>query len=170
MDDTFASQELIQKNVNHQHSSDEPCEYLAFRLGAEDYGIQIHCVQEIRSFEQPTHIATAPDYILGVRNLRGVIVPIVDMRVKFGKSAPIYDAQTVTIVLAVGNRVIGMVVDSVSDVVELAREQIKAAPEIGGELSTDYITGIGSIEHSQGQDNRMLVLLDIEKFMRAFDC
>lgn len=144
-------------------------EYLAFTLGNESYGIQIHFVQEIRSFEQPTHIATAPHSILGVCNLRGVIVPIVDLRVKLGTNAPTFDAQTVTIVVSLGSRVIGMVVDAVSDVVELSPDQIKPAPSFSGQLAADTLIGIGSVEREEGQDARMLILLDIEKLMQATD-
>ena len=132
-------------------------------------------MQEIRSFERPTHIATAPHAILGVCNLRGVIVPIVDLRVKLGTNAPSFDAQTVTIVVSLGGRVIGMVVDAVSDVVELSPDQIKPAPTFSGQLAADTLIGIGSVDRKEGQEGqegqeaRMLILLDIEKLMQATD-
>ncbi|MGH8807014.1 MAG: chemotaxis protein CheW, partial [Noviherbaspirillum sp.] len=90
-------------------------EFLAFTLGKEEYGIQILKVQELRGYEEPTHIANAPDFIKGVVNLRGIIVPIVDMRIKFNLGTPTYDQFTVVIILNIGGRVVGMVVDSVSD-------------------------------------------------------
>ena len=100
-------------------------EFLTFRLGQEEYGIDILRVQEIRSYEQPTRIANAPAFIKGVVNLRGVIVPIVDLRMKLGCDCAEYNAFTVVIVLNVKGRVVGAVVDSVSDVLELSRDTIK---------------------------------------------
>ncbi len=142
-------------------------EFLSFRLGAEEYGIDILKVQEIRGYEEPTRMANAPAYIKGVVNLRGVIVPIIDMRIRFGLSDVKYDGMTVTIVLNVANRVIGMVVDSVSDVIALAAGEIKPAPEFNGAISTDHITGIGTLQ--DGERARMLILLDIEKLMSSAD-
>ncbi len=136
-----------------------PLEVLSFRLGSEEYGISIQKVQELRGYDTVTRIANAPEFIKGVVNLRGIIVPIVDMRIKFNLGTPTYDEFTVVVILNVANRVIGMVVDSVSDVVTLTREQIRPAPEIGGALDTDYIVGLGTI------DERMLILIDIEKLM-----
>ncbi|WP_242490115.1 chemotaxis protein CheW [Noviherbaspirillum cavernae] len=134
-------------------------EFLAFRLGEEEYGIDIHKVQELRGYDAVTRIANAPDFIKGVVNLRGIIVPIVDMRIKFQLGTPTYDQFTVVIVLNVAGRVIGMVVDSVSDVMTLAAEQIKPAPEMGSVVQTEYLTGIGTV------DERMLILVDIDKLM-----
>jgi purine-binding chemotaxis protein CheW len=131
-------------------------EFLSFRLGAEEYGIDILSVQEIRSYEEPTRIANAPDCIKGVVNLRGVIVPVVDMRIKLGCAKVEYNALTVVIVLSVHDRVVGLVVDSVSDVIRLTREHIKAAPQINTTLDAGFITGIASV------GERMLILADIE--------
>lgn len=142
-------------------------EFLSFRLGAEEYGIDILKVQEIRGYEQPTRMANAPAYIKGVVNLRGVIVPIIDLRIKFGMPEPQYDSMTVTIVLNIGSRVIGVVVDSVSDVIALAGDGIKPAPEFSGTLSTDYIIGIGTLK--DGERERMLILMDIERLMSSAD-
>lgn len=142
-------------------------EFLSFRLGGEEYGIDILKVQEIRGYEEPTRIANAPAYIKGVVNLRGVIVPIVDLRLKFGLQEARYDSVTVTIVLNIGNRVIGVVVDSVSDVIALGGEGIKPAPEFSGALSTDYIIGIGTLK--DGERQRMLILMDIERLMSSAD-
>lgn len=141
----------------------QPGEYLTFRLGPEEYGIEILKVQEIRGWEQPTTIANAPEFIKGVINLRGTIVPIVDMRVKFNLGEPRYDQFTVVIILNVCGRVVGMVVDSVSDVIQLAPEQVRAAPDFSSSFDTRYITGLGAF------DDRMLILVDIEKLMTGAD-
>jgi purine-binding chemotaxis protein CheW len=141
-------------------------EYLTFRLGGEEYGIDILRVQEIRSYEQPTRIANASAFIKGVVNLRGTIVPIVDLRVKLGCEKVDIDTFTVVIVLNVRGRVVGAVVDSVSDVMQLAGEQVKPAPEMANSsVDTSYITGIGSIS-AEGKD-RMLILVDIEALMSS---
>jgi purine-binding chemotaxis protein CheW len=144
-----------------------PREYLSFKLGHEEYGIDILKVQEIRGYEQPTRIANAPHFIKGVVNLRGVIVPIVDMRLRFELPEVKYDAFTVVIILNIAHRTVGMVVDSVSDVLELPAGQIKPAPEFNGAIDASYITGLGTIKH--GDDERMLILMDIEQMMTSAD-
>jgi purine-binding chemotaxis protein CheW len=136
-------------------------ESLAFKLDGEEYGIDILKVQEIRGYDTVTRIANAPEFIKGVINLRGIIVPIMDLRIKFNLGAPSYDQLTVVIILSIGNQVIGMVVDSVSDVITLTPEQIKPAPEMGTAIDTDYIIGLGTI------DERMLILVDINKLMSS---
>jgi len=138
---------------------ERPREYLTFPLGEEEYGIDILKVQEIRGYEQPTRIANAPSFIKGVVNLRGVIVPIVDMRLKFGLGSAEYNDFTVVIILNLGARVVGMVVDSVSDVMELSPEQIRDTPEIDSVVDSSYITGLGTL------NDRMLILIAIEKLM-----
>jgi purine-binding chemotaxis protein CheW len=140
-------------------------EFLTFRLGEEEYGIDILRVQEIRSYEQPTRIANAPHFIKGVVNLRGVIVPIIDLRLKLGCEKSEYGDFTVVIVLNVRGRVIGAVVDSVSDVLELAKEQIKPAPELSSSIDANFITGIGTVK--TGDAMRMLILMDIEGLMSS---
>jgi purine-binding chemotaxis protein CheW len=142
-------------------------EYLTFRLGSEEYGIDILRVQEIRSYEPPTRIANAPPFIKGVVNLRGVIVPIIDLRIKLGCETADYNAFTVVIVLNVRGRVVGAVVDSVSDVLELSREQIKPAPELNATVDANFIIGIGAIQ--SGDVDRMLILMDIEGLMGSAD-
>jgi len=142
-------------------------EFLTFRLGAEEYGIDILKVQEIRGYDAVTRIANAPAFIKGVVNLRGVIVPIIDLRVKFDLGEARYDAFTVVIILNVAGRVVGAVVDSVSDVLELDEKQIKPAPEFNSMLEAGYITGLGTVESGEGQ--RMLILVDIEKLMSGAD-
>lgn len=136
-------------------------EYLTFRLGDEDYAIGILHVQEIRGYEVPTRLAGAPELVRGVLNLRGVIVPVVDLRTRFGVE-PAFDGTTVTVVLNVAGRTVGAVVDAVSDVIEFSREQIQPAPELGSSGAA-HITGLGSIR--QGDRQRMLILLDIEQLM-----
>ena len=136
-------------------------EFLAFTLGQEEYGIDIQKVQELRGYEAPTRIANAPEFVKGVVNLRGIIVPIVDMRIKFNLGEPTYDQFTVVIILNIAKRVIGMVVDSVSDVITLTAEQVKPAPQMGSALDIDYMIGLGAL------DDRMLILVDIDKLMSS---
>jgi purine-binding chemotaxis protein CheW len=140
-----------------------PAEYLAFTLGKEEYGIDIQKVSEIRNYETPTRIANAPEFVKGVINLRGLIVPIVDMRVRFSLGTPEYGPFTVVIILNISGRTVGIVVDAVSDVTTLEPEQIKPAPEISSTLNTDYIVGLGTIEE------RMLILVDIDRLMSSED-
>jgi purine-binding chemotaxis protein CheW len=138
-------------------------EFLTFRLGSEEYGIDILRVQEIRSFEHPTRIANAPAFILGVTNLRGVIVPIVDMRLRFNLDSAAMNSSTVTIVLALGTHVVGIVVDAVSDVITLTQEQMRPTPEFSSAVDSDHIHAIGAVE------DRMLILIDIVKLMSSPD-
>jgi len=138
-------------------------EFLAFKLGAEEYGIDILKVQEIRSYEEPTHIANAPGFIKGVVNLRGIIVPIVDLRIKFNLSSVEYDEFTVVIILNVSSRVLGIVVDGVSDVITLTNEQLRPVPEFNSAIASDHLLAIGAV------DERMLILVDIEKLMTSHD-
>ncbi|MDP2751188.1 MAG: chemotaxis protein CheW [Rhodocyclaceae bacterium] len=134
-------------------------EYLTFTLGAEEYAIDILKVQEIRGYEQPTAIANAPAFIKGVINLRGTIVPIVDMRLKFGVGTADYTSFTVVIILNIGARVVGMVVDGVSDVTALRNDQVRPAPEFAATVDTRYIHGLGTL------NERMLIVVDIERLM-----
>ena len=136
-------------------------EFLAFKLGAEEYGIDILRVQEIRSYEAPTRIANSPEFIKGVVNLRGVIVPIVDMRVKFNLETINYDSFTVVIVLNIGSRVVGKVVDAVSDVITLTPEQLRPVPDFNSAIASDHLLAIGAV------GDRMLILVDIEKLMTS---
>ena len=139
------------------------CEYLTFRLDREEYGIDILKVQEIRGYEPPTRIANAPSFIKGVVNLRGTIVPIVDMRLKFNCANAQYDAFTVVIILNLHQRIVGIVVDSVSDVMGFIPDQMRGAPDIESIIDSDSIIGLGSL------GERMLILLDIEKLMSGLD-
>ncbi|MBX3608213.1 MAG: chemotaxis protein CheW [Piscinibacter sp.] len=138
-------------------------EYLSFTLGAEEYLIDLLKVQEIRSYEAPTRIANAPAYVKGVVNLRGTIVPLVDLRLKFGLDDAAYTGLTVVIVLNLGATVVGAVVDSVSDVVSLSAAELRPAPPFGSAVDADFLDGIACI------DDRMLLLLDIDTLLRSDD-
>ncbi|MDQ2989862.1 MAG: chemotaxis protein CheW [Pseudomonadota bacterium] len=153
--------------IRHQaHARDESGhEFLAFTMGDEEYGLDILQVQEIRGYETDavTRIANMPAFFKGVMNLRGVIVPIVDMRIKFNLGTPSYDEFTIVIVLNLRGKVVGMVVDSVSDVTTLTTQQIRPAPDMGGVFESDYLIGLGTL------DERMLILVDIDKLMGSPD-
>ena len=156
------------RTASHAGESHNPLvrkqEFLTFRLGAESYGIEILKVQEIRGYEAPTTIANSPAFIKGVINLRGVIVPILDLRVKFDLQDIRYDEFTVAIILNVASRVIGVVVDSVSDVLSLDADAIRASPEFASAtFDTKYITGLAQV------DEGMLIMLDIEKLLTGSD-
>lgn len=138
-------------------------EYLTFTLGNEEYAIDILRVQEIRGYDRPTLIAHAPPFIKGVVNLRGTIVPIVDLRIKFNLPEVEYSPFTVVVILNVAGRVIGIVVDSVSDVLSLTPSQIRPAPDFSGAFDTRYIRGLAGVE------DRMLIITDIERLMTSAD-
>ena len=138
-------------------------ELLTFTLGSEEYGIEILKVQEIRGYDAVTTIANSPSFIKGVINLRGVIVPIIDMRIKFNLGSVTYNEHTVVIILNVARRVVGMVVDGVSDVIALSADQLKPAPEFSSSLDMQYIRGLGTV------DERMIIVVDIEKLMLSRD-
>lgn len=138
-----------------------PAEYLSFRLGAEEYAIDLLKVQEIRSYETPTRIANAPRFVKGVLNLRGVIMPLLDLRMTFACERAETDASTVVIVLNVGRRLVGAVVDAVSDVLELPPSVIHPAPEMASTFATRCIAGIACVE------KRTLILMDIEALISS---
>jgi purine-binding chemotaxis protein CheW len=138
-------------------------EFLTFVLGSEEYGVEILKVQEIRGYDVVTPIANSPGFIKGVINLRGVIVPIIDLRMKFKLHEVKYDSFTVVIMLNVGNRVVGMVVDAVSDVITLKPEQLRPVPEFNSAVDSEHLLAIGAV------DDRMLILIDIEKLMSSPD-
>ncbi|RIX41186.1 MAG: chemotaxis protein CheW [Rhodocyclales bacterium GT-UBC] len=138
-------------------------EYLTFTLGSEEYAIDILKVQEIRGYEVPTLIANAPAFIKGVINLRGIIVPIVDLRIKFNLGKIEYTPFTVVVILNIAGRVIGVVVDSVSDVISLTGAQVRQAPDFSGSFDTKYILGLATV------DGRMMIVTDIERLMTSAD-
>ncbi|NLR76369.1 chemotaxis protein CheW [Leeia sp. IMCC25680] len=153
-------QGMVRMETVNQHNAASG-EYLVFTLGQEEYGIDILKVQEIRGYDTVTTIANSPAFIKGVINLRGTIVPVVDLRIKFQVGTATYNQFTVVIILNVARRVVGIVVDGVSDVITLGNEQIRPAPEFGATLKTDYIQGLGTV------DERMIILADIEKLMTS---
>lgn len=154
MTQTSAVRETADRNVQNS-------EFLVFSLGDEEYAIDILKVQEIRGYDNVTRIANAPDFIKGVANLRGVIVPIVDLRIKFRLDNVQYNDHTVVIVVCIEDRIVGIVVDGVSDVMSLTPDQIKPAPEFGVSMPVDYLSGLGNLE------DRMLVIVDIEKLLTS---
>jgi purine-binding chemotaxis protein CheW len=158
---------LVQENAGKGHNAGEDGgytqEYLTYTLGPEEYAIDILRVQEIRGYEAPTTIANAPSFLKGVINLRGTIVPIVDLRIKFNVGKADYTPFTVVIILNIGARVVGIVVDSVSDVTMLRRDQIRPAPEFAATVDTKYINGLCTL------DERMLIVVDIEQLMLSHE-
>ncbi len=134
-------------------------EYLSFQLGSEEFCLGILSVQEIRGYSEITKIANTPDYIKGVMNLRGIIVPIVDLRIKLKFEQVNYDKFTVVIILNLKNKVVGIVVDGVSDVMELKPDQIQSFPEMLSKVNTEYMTGVVTI------DGHTFILVDIEKLI-----
>ena len=137
------------------------CAFLAFKLGQEEYGMDILRVQEIRSYEKPTLLPHGPAHLLGVVNLRGTIVPLMDLRVRLQLAQATYDAHTVVIVVNVGQRVVGLVVDSVSDVLSLRPEQMRPVPALESGFAPEHLLALGCV------DERTLLLLDIEQYLAA---
>jgi purine-binding chemotaxis protein CheW len=138
-------------------------QFLTFKLAGEEYGVGILSVQEIRGWSAVTAIPHSPNWLLGVINLRGVVVPIIDLRIKFNFAKAEYNEFTVVIILNVGARVVGIVVDGVSDVITLANDQIKPAPSLGNNADTSHIIGFGTL------DERMRILMDVERLMASTD-
>jgi len=141
----------------------EPRRTLVFGLGAEDYAIDIGLVQELRGYGAVTRLANAPDCLKGVINLRGAIVPLVDLRIKFGLPVPGYDASTVVIVLNLGRRTVGVVVDRVDEVVGVEPEQLQPPPQLGEVGVTDHVLGVATV------DQRMLILVDMARLLAEFN-
>ncbi|WP_293764922.1 chemotaxis protein CheW [uncultured Aquitalea sp.] len=152
-----AAEQMDRLTVGNRNSR----ELLIFTVGHEEYGIDILKVQEIRGYDAVTRIANAPDFIKGVINLRGSIVPIVDMRIKFGLGEPVYNQFTVVIILNILQRTVGMVVDGVSDVIQLEPGDLRPPPELGAMVDTAYIEGLGALEE------RMVIIVDIERMMSS---
>lgn len=152
-------QERIQTMHGQTGNGGPAQEYLTFALGPEEYAIDILKVQEIRGYEPPTTIANTPPFIKGVINLRGTIVPIVDLRLKFRVGDAEYTPFTVVIILSVAGRVVGIVVDGVSDVIAMSADQIRPAPEFSATVNTRYLQGLATV------GDRMLIVVDIERLM-----
>lgn len=147
--------------MNGAEGSVSSREYLTFVLADESYGIDILKVQEIRGYDTVTKIANTPAFIKGVVNLRGLIVPIVDLRIKFGLGKVVYDEFTVVIILNLNGRVVGIVVDGVSDVKNLKGSDLRSVPDIVASIDTKYITGLATV------DDKMFILVDIEQLMTS---
>ena len=150
-------------NVTSLAANADKQQFLTFKLAGEEYGVGILSVQEIRGWSAVTAIPHSPNWLLGVINLRGAVVPIIDLRIKFDFAKADYNELTVVIILNVGSRVIGIVVDGVSDVITLAHEQIKPAPSLGSNADTGHIIGFGTL------DDRMRILMDVERLMASAD-
>lgn len=157
------STEVVSNTPNQASASLKSAagEYLTFVLGEEEYGIEILKVQEIRGYDAVTPIANTPNFIKGVVNLRGKIVPIVDLRIKFNLGKVVYDEFTVVIILNLSGRVVGIVVDGVSDVMALKDDQLREVPSLVTSIDTKYIVGLATV------DQQMLILVDIEQLMSS---
>lgn len=140
-----------------------PSQYLTLNLAQEEYGVDILAVREIRGWTPVTRIPQAPSYVLGVLNLRGAIVPVIDMRLRFGLPREEYTANTVTVIVAVGGRNFGVVVDGVSDVLDVASADIRPVPDMGTTVDTEYLKGLTAV------DERMVLLLDVDKLLQPQD-
>lgn len=132
-------------------------QFLTFTIGHEEYGVDIMTVREIKGWTEITRLPNSPDYMRGVMNLRGIIIPIYDLRARFTGELTKADVNHVVIILSVAERNIGILVDSVSDILTIDTSEIKAAPDFDSQIHTDFITGIVS------PDNRMVVFLSVEK-------
>ena len=138
-------------------------QYLTFRLAQEEYGVEILKVQEIKGYSAITPIPNTPSYLKGVMNLRGTIVPVVDLRSKFAMDEAEYNQFTVIIVVKVGPKVMGLIVDAVSDVLNIPKVDIQATPDFGSEVDARYINGMAKA------GEKLVVLLDIDRVMNAVD-
>lgn len=160
--------ENIEAEQKEDKKAEEHVQFLSFTLGNEEYGVDILSVQEIRSWEPVSRIPNVPVYEKGVVNLRGAIVPIVDLRERFGLGHLEYTALTVVVVLQTltdtgQTRTMGVVVDSVSDVVDVDKKMIQNAPNFGTKVSTEFINGLTSV------NERMVMLLDVNKLLKLDD-
>jgi purine-binding chemotaxis protein CheW len=131
-------------------------QYLTFCLGDEEYGLEILRVQEIKGYSKITPLPNTPPEVKGVMNLRGAVVPIIDLRTKLGLPVTEYDRFTVIIIANVGNRIVGVVVDAVSDVLDVTTDDIVPTPEFGGGTDTSYLSGMARI------GERLVTLLNLD--------
>ena len=145
------------------NANDLENEFLSFVLGNENYGLDIMKVKEIRAYENVTSIANTPEFFKGVLNLRGDVVPIIDLRIKFGLGEPTYDEFTIVIMLSIANKTVGIVVDAVSDVIRLANDEMQPPPECGAAFDIKFIQGLAPIE------DVMLIIINIEKLLTSDD-
>lgn len=153
--------ETLNKSEQAELSPDTEREFLSFLLGEEQYALDIMSVKEIRGYEPVTKIANAPPFIKGVLNLRGDIVPIVDLRIKFCVGEATYNEFTIVIMLNVCNRIVGIVVDAVSDVIKLASDDIKPPPEFGVAFDTQFLHGLAEV------NDAMVIIVNIESLISS---
>jgi len=146
----------IDHAVGFNSDSDQ---FLTFTIQGEEYGIEILRVQEIKGFSRIRPIPNAPSYVKGVMNLRGTVVPIVDLRARFGMSEAEYNQFTVIIVVSVGSRVVGLLVDAVSDVLNINRQQIEETPEMGSDTETGFFRGMGKV------GEKLVLLLNVDRLV-----
>jgi purine-binding chemotaxis protein CheW len=154
----------MSKVTAEQRGSESSRQFLTFALGQEEYGVEILKIQEIRGFSQITPLPNAPTYVKGVLNLRGTIVPIVDLRKKFGMPEEAYTTFTVIVVVQVQGKTIGFVVDAVSDVLTVSGDAIQPTPDIHGQIDTACLTGLAPTGE---RGEKLVILLDIDKVMAA---
>jgi len=138
-------------------------QYLTVNLADEEYGVDILAVREIRGWTPVTRIPQAPSYVLGVLNLRGAIVPVLDLRLRFGLKREEYTATTVTVIVTVAGRNFGVVVDAVSDVVDVDAAAVRPVPDMGTAVDTEYLKGLTSV------GERMVLLLDVDRLLQPQD-
>lgn len=153
--------ETLTKNMRSEHDVHHDREFLSFVLGEEQYALDIMSVKEIRGYEPVTKIANAPPFIKGVLNLRGDIVPIVDLRIKFNVGTPTYNEFTIVIMLNVSDRIVGIVVDAVSDVITLSDDDIKPPPEFGVAFDTKFLHGLAEV------NDAMVIIVNIESLISS---
>ncbi|MBO1924556.1 MULTISPECIES: chemotaxis protein CheW [Thiomicrorhabdus] len=152
----------IQEQIDQSHSDDD--QVLSFVLGNEEYGVDILRVQEIKGWEKTTDIPNTPDYVMGVINLRGAVVPIVDLRVRFGLDNITYNDSTVVVIVRAedtngSHKIIGMVVDGVSDVHSVSQQTLQAAPSMSGTINTEYVKGLATV------GDKMVIILHIDQLI-----
>jgi purine-binding chemotaxis protein CheW len=152
-------------DVSAANDAADSAQFLTFVCAGEEYGVDILCVQEIKGWEGVTRVPYTPDYLLGVMNLRGVIVPVIDLRTRFGVAQRVPDSSTVVIVVRVrtelGEKTAGVVVDAVSEVYSVTAENIKATPDLGAVADGACVRGLASV------DGKMVMLLDIDKLVAS---
>lgn len=145
--------------ITNTSDTEAPRQWLSFRMDGEEYGIDVLQVQEIHTYQAPTPLYNAPDYVNGVLDLRGEVVPVIDLRSKLGLQRRDYDESTVTIMLRLARGLVGMVVDSVTDVVTLLPQQLRTMPVLSDSAANDYLLAMGV------QDERALILVDAGRLM-----
>ncbi len=150
---------VVERNELQASAAEDERQYLTFQLGEEFYGVNILKVQEIKGYTNVTRIPNTPDYMKGVLNLRGTIVPIINLRMKFGMEQIEHTAFTVIVVVVVRERVMGMIVDAVSDVLTVGANDVKPSPSFGTKVNTSFIDGIATAQE------HLVTLLDIDQVL-----